>query len=154
MCFVILASHWGLFLGGDDPRKGLWLDESRRLDYFMLQDGVGCNTMVFSRQKFVEKVKINYYFKDQLEYRSRYRLVKIRTLDGVQKTLQLDDNLTVADVLVSLCRHLGKQVIQVFALNSGSFQIHSGVFHYGIVTVLSQRQLSKHNGSSCQNTTE
>lgn len=40
-CHVSLsASDYGLFLSDDDPRKGIWLESGRTLDYYMLRNGV------------------------------------------------------------------------------------------------------------------
>lgn len=36
------ASDYGLFLSDEDPRKGIWLEAGRTLDYYMLRNGV-CN---------------------------------------------------------------------------------------------------------------
>lgn len=39
--FVYLpASDYGLFLSDEDPRKGIWLEAGRTLDYYMLRNGV------------------------------------------------------------------------------------------------------------------
>jgi hypothetical protein len=35
------ASDYGLFLSDEDPRKGIWLESGRTLDYYMLRNGVG-----------------------------------------------------------------------------------------------------------------
>lgn len=34
------ASDYGLFLSDEDPRKGIWLESGRTLDYYMLRNGV------------------------------------------------------------------------------------------------------------------
>ena len=34
------AAEYGLFLGDDDPRKGIWLENTRNLDYYLLRNGV------------------------------------------------------------------------------------------------------------------
>jgi hypothetical protein len=36
------ASDYGLFLSDEDPRKGIWLEAGRTLDYYMLRNGVCC----------------------------------------------------------------------------------------------------------------
>lgn len=40
--FVLIASasDYGLFLSDEDPRKGIWLESGRTLDYYMLRNGV------------------------------------------------------------------------------------------------------------------
>lgn len=37
-CFI--AQEFGLFLSDDDPKKGVWLDNSRSLEYYLLRNGV------------------------------------------------------------------------------------------------------------------
>lgn len=36
----VVASDYGLFLSDEDPRKGIWLESGRTLDYYMLRNGV------------------------------------------------------------------------------------------------------------------
>lgn len=36
----VSASDYGLFLSDEDPRKGIWLESGRTLDYYMLRNGV------------------------------------------------------------------------------------------------------------------
>lgn len=36
----VAASDYGLFLSDEDPRKGIWLESGRTLDYYMLRNGV------------------------------------------------------------------------------------------------------------------
>lgn len=38
----VAASDYGLFLSDEDPRKGIWLEAGRTLDYYMLRNGVRC----------------------------------------------------------------------------------------------------------------
>lgn len=40
MYLSVPASDYGLFLSDDDPRKGIWLESGRTLDYYMLRNGV------------------------------------------------------------------------------------------------------------------
>lgn len=49
------ASDHGLFLSDEDPRKGIWLESGRTLDYYMLRNGVGVSqphTNLFSTGVF------------------------------------------------------------------------------------------------------
>lgn len=41
------ASDYGLFLSDEDPRKGIWLEAGRTLDYYMLRNGVCCRFFSF-----------------------------------------------------------------------------------------------------------
>ncbi|KAH0619805.1 hypothetical protein JD844_014075 [Phrynosoma platyrhinos] len=78
-----LASDYGLFLSDEDPRKGIWLEAGRTLDYYMLRNG------------------------DILEYKKKQRPQKIRMLDGSVKTVMVDDSKTVGELLVTICSRIG-----------------------------------------------
>lgn len=45
--FVFQASDYGLFLSDEDPRKGIWLESGRTLDYYMLRNGVRLSHIVW-----------------------------------------------------------------------------------------------------------
>ncbi|XP_075894320.1 talin-2 isoform X2 [Nelusetta ayraudi] len=77
------ASDYGLFLSDDDPRKGIWLESGRTLDYYMLRNG------------------------DVLEYKKKQRPQKIKMLDGAIKTILVDDSKTVGELLVTICSRIG-----------------------------------------------
>lgn len=36
-----VANDYGLFLSDEDPKKGIWLEAGKALDYYMLRNGVG-----------------------------------------------------------------------------------------------------------------
>ncbi|XP_036390816.1 talin-2-like [Megalops cyprinoides] len=77
------ASDYGLFLSDDDPRKGIWLESGRTLDYYMLRNG------------------------DILEYKKKQRPQRIKMLDGAIKTIMVDDSKTVGELLVTICSRIG-----------------------------------------------
>uniref|UniRef100_A0A8C5E9A7 Talin-2 n=1 Tax=Gouania willdenowi TaxID=441366 RepID=A0A8C5E9A7_GOUWI len=77
------ASDYGLFLSDEDPRKGIWLEAGRTLDYYMLRNG------------------------DVLEYKKKQRPQKIKMLDGAVKTIMVDDSKTVGELLVTICSRIG-----------------------------------------------
>lgn len=77
-------SDFGLFLSDDDPKKGIWLEAGKALDYYMLRNG------------------------DTMEYRKKQRPLKIRMLDGTVKTIMVDDSKTVTDMLMTICARIGK----------------------------------------------
>ncbi|XP_071059614.1 talin-2 isoform X2 [Pseudochaenichthys georgianus] len=77
------ASDYGLFLSDEDPRKGIWLESGRSLDYYMLRNG------------------------DVLEYKKKQRPQKIKMLDGAVKTIMVDDSKTVGELLVTICSRIG-----------------------------------------------
>nr|XP_032800405.1 talin-2-like isoform X4 [Petromyzon marinus] len=74
---------FGLFLADEDPKKGIWLEGERNLDYYMLRDG------------------------DLLEYKRKVRPLKVRMLDGMIKTVMVDDSKTVGDLLITICTRIG-----------------------------------------------
>ncbi|XP_018648608.1 putative talin 2 [Schistosoma mansoni] len=77
------AKDYGLFLPHEDNKKGLWLDNSRTLEHYILRNG------------------------DTIEYRYRYRWLYIRTMDGTRKTLKVDDSKTVAELMLMICTKMG-----------------------------------------------
>nr|XP_009301497.1 talin-2 isoform X1 [Danio rerio]XP_009301498.1 talin-2 isoform X1 [Danio rerio]XP_017212354.1 talin-2 isoform X1 [Danio rerio] len=77
------ASEYGLFLSDEDPRKGIWLEGGRTLDYYMLRNG------------------------DILEYKKKQRPQKVKMLDGAVKTIMVDDSKTVGELLVTICSRIG-----------------------------------------------
>uniref|UniRef100_A0A4W3HDR0 Talin 2b n=1 Tax=Callorhinchus milii TaxID=7868 RepID=A0A4W3HDR0_CALMI len=77
------ASDYGLFLSDEDPRKGIWLESGRTMDYYMLRNG------------------------DVLEYKKKQRPQKVRMLDGAVKTIMVDDSKTVGELLVTICSRIG-----------------------------------------------
>uniref|UniRef100_A0A8C7E6W5 Talin 2 n=1 Tax=Naja naja TaxID=35670 RepID=A0A8C7E6W5_NAJNA len=86
------ASDYGLFLSDEDPRKGIWLEAGRTLDYYMLRNG------------------------DILEYKKKQRPQKIRMLDGSVKTVMVDDSKTVGELLVTICSRIGITNYEEFSL--------------------------------------
>ncbi|XP_070178806.1 talin-1-like [Littorina saxatilis] len=76
-------SDYGLFLADEDPKKGVWLEQGRSLEYYLLRNG------------------------DLLEYKNKHRILKVRTLDGALKTLQVDDSHTVGSLMIPICSRMG-----------------------------------------------
>ncbi|NXQ58384.1 TLN1 protein, partial [Anthoscopus minutus] len=77
------SNDFGLFLSDEDPKKGIWLEAGKALDYYMLRNG------------------------DTMEYKKRQRPLKIRMLDGTVKTVMVDDSKTVTDMLMTICARIG-----------------------------------------------
>ncbi|CAF4741179.1 unnamed protein product [Pieris macdunnoughi] len=78
------AKEYGLFLASEeDNKKGIWLESSRSLDYYMLRNG------------------------DMLEYNKKTRNLRVRMLDGTVKTLLVDDSQVVANLMVVICTKIG-----------------------------------------------
>ncbi|GCB73134.1 hypothetical protein scyTo_0006641 [Scyliorhinus torazame] len=76
-------NDYGLFLSDEDPKKGIWLDSGKALDYYMLRNG------------------------DTLDYKRKQRPLKIRMLDGSIKTVMVDDSKIVSDMLMTICARIG-----------------------------------------------
>ncbi|XP_014112436.1 PREDICTED: talin-1 isoform X1 [Pseudopodoces humilis] len=77
------SNDFGLFLSDEDPKKGIWLEAGKALDYYMLRSG------------------------DTMEYKKKQRPLKIRMLDGTVKTVMVDDSKTVTDMLMTICARIG-----------------------------------------------
>ncbi|RXM97133.1 Talin-1 [Acipenser ruthenus] len=76
-------NDYGLFLSDEDPKKGIWLEAGKALDYYMLRNG------------------------DTLDYKKKHRPLKIRMLDGTVKTVMVDDSKIVGDMLMTICARIG-----------------------------------------------
>ncbi|XP_046398722.1 talin-1 isoform X1 [Ischnura elegans] len=74
---------YGLFLADEDAKKGVWLEPGRNLEYYILRNG------------------------DLLEYRKKLRTLRVRMLDGMLKTLMVDDSQPVANLMVVICTKIG-----------------------------------------------
>ncbi|KAF6028440.1 TLN2 [Bugula neritina] len=75
--------EYGLFLADEDPKKGVWLDNARSLEYYLLRNG------------------------DILQYKSKMRILRVRMLDDAVKTLQVDDSHMVSQLMVVICSRIG-----------------------------------------------
>lgn len=75
--------EYGLFLADEDPRKGVWLEPGRSLEYYLLRNG------------------------DLLEYKKKMRTLRIRMLDGSVKTVLVDDSQPIANLMVVICTKIG-----------------------------------------------
>uniref|UniRef100_A0A3P8WQW6 Talin 1 n=1 Tax=Cynoglossus semilaevis TaxID=244447 RepID=A0A3P8WQW6_CYNSE len=76
-------NDYGLFLSDEDPKKGIWLEAGKALDYYMLRNG------------------------DTLDYKKKQRPLKIRMLDATVKTVMVDDSKIVSDMLMTICARIG-----------------------------------------------
>jgi hypothetical protein len=41
----VVGQDYGLFLADEDPRKGVWLENGRTLEYYLLKPGVTMNRL-------------------------------------------------------------------------------------------------------------
>ncbi len=45
------ASDFGMFLSDEDPKKGVWLENGRTLEYYLLRNGVGIQQRTCNEKK-------------------------------------------------------------------------------------------------------
>ncbi|CAF0901956.1 unnamed protein product [Adineta ricciae] len=77
-------SEYGLFLNdGLHISRSYWLDPARTMSYYGLKSG------------------------DNVEFKNKFRSLKIRLLDGAVRTMQVDDSLIVAQLMVYICMKFG-----------------------------------------------
>jgi talin len=74
---------YGLFLADEDPKKGVWMENGRSLEYYLVRSG------------------------DLLEYKKKVRTLRVRMLDGAVKTLMVDDSQPVGQLMVVICTRIG-----------------------------------------------
>uniref|UniRef100_A0A3B3TYE0 Talin N-terminal F0 domain-containing protein n=1 Tax=Poecilia latipinna TaxID=48699 RepID=A0A3B3TYE0_9TELE len=90
-------NDYGLFLSDEDPKKGIWLEAGKALDYYIhLRCGLNMDT---------------------LEYKKKQRPLKIRMLDGTVKTVMIDDSKIVSDMLMTICARIGQFFYNVMFLS-------------------------------------
>ncbi|XP_059047710.1 talin-1-like [Achroia grisella] len=78
------GKEYALFLtSADDEMSGIWLEDQRNLEYYMLRDG------------------------DTLYYLCKTRNLKVRMLDGSMKTLLVDESKPVEELMVNICARIG-----------------------------------------------
>uniref|UniRef100_A0A3P8T8H5 Talin 1 n=1 Tax=Amphiprion percula TaxID=161767 RepID=A0A3P8T8H5_AMPPE len=60
-------NDYGLFLSDEDPKKGIWLEAGKALDYYMLRNGFNTLTTIMGKTddlKVVQKIIINTLYKN------------------------------------------------------------------------------------------
>lgn len=78
------TKEYGLYLRcAEDDISGVWLDNHKTLEYYMLRNG------------------------DSLDYICKIRNLRVRLLDGSVKTLQVDQSKSIADLMKSICSRIG-----------------------------------------------
>ncbi|XP_077996572.1 talin-1-like isoform X2 [Glandiceps talaboti] len=76
-------NEYGLFLADEDPKKGVWLEAGRSMEYYLLRSG------------------------DLLEYKKKMRPLRAKMLDGSVKTVLIDDSHNVSQIVITICSRLG-----------------------------------------------
>ena len=82
MIFLTVSDH-GLFKPDEGSTTGCWLNEERTLEHYNLKSG------------------------DMLQYKSKFRLLRVKTLDESVKTLQVDESQTVTELVKAVCAKIG-----------------------------------------------
>ncbi|CAG4985145.1 unnamed protein product [Colias eurytheme] len=76
--------EYGFFLtSADNDCSGVWLEDHRTLEYYMLREG------------------------DSLYYLEKVRNLRVRMLDGSVKTMQVDESKNIGDLMVLICEKIG-----------------------------------------------
>ncbi|XP_038219104.1 talin-1-like isoform X2 [Zerene cesonia] len=76
--------EYGFFLtSADNECSGVWLEDHRTLEYYMLREG------------------------DSLYYLEKVRNLRVRMLDGSVKTMQVDESKNIGDLMVLICEKIG-----------------------------------------------
>lgn len=77
------ASENGLFKLAEESTLGYWLDNRKMLEHYNLRSG------------------------DTLHYKSKIRMLRVRTLDDSVRTLLIDESQTVAEIIKAVCAKIG-----------------------------------------------
>lgn len=72
-----------MFRVDEDPTKGVWLDNSRTLEYYLVRN------------------------QDRFEYKRKVRNQRIRMLDNSTKVVQVDESQPVGRLMVTICTKIG-----------------------------------------------
>nr|A0A3G2LGI8.1 RecName: Full=Talin [Oscarella pearsei]AYN71349.1 talin [Oscarella pearsei] len=83
---------YGLFLANEDPKRGVWLESGRTLDFYLLKPG------------------------DLLEYKNKMRPLRVRMMDESLKTVLVDDSFTVDQLVKTVCDRIGITNNEEFSL--------------------------------------
>ena len=82
MIFLTVSDH-GLFKSDEDLATGCWLNGEKTLEHYNLKSG------------------------DILQYKSKFRLLRVKTLDDSIRTLQIDESQTVTELVKEVCAKIG-----------------------------------------------
>jgi len=88
--------EYGLYFVDENRKKGIWLEQYRPLEYYCLK-----NLSI-------------------LEYRCKFRYLKICTVDNAMKTFYVDESLPVSKLMVEICRKIGISNNQEYSLTRES----------------------------------
>lgn len=80
--FLTVSDH-GLFKSDEDSTTGCWLNEDRTLEHYNIKSG------------------------DMLQYKTKFRLLRVKTLDDSIRTLQIDESQTVTELVKAACAKIG-----------------------------------------------
>uniref|UniRef100_A0AC35TRB9 FERM domain-containing protein n=1 Tax=Rhabditophanes sp. KR3021 TaxID=114890 RepID=A0AC35TRB9_9BILA len=75
--------HYGLFRLEPEPSKCVWMENSKSLEHYLIRNN------------------------DTLQYKSKIRQVKVRTLDGSIKTVNIDESQIVGQLMITICSKIG-----------------------------------------------
>ncbi|CAI2321160.1 unnamed protein product [Caenorhabditis sp. 36 PRJEB53466] len=85
-------NDYGLFRVEDDPTKCAWMEGGRTLEYYLVRN------------------------KDEIEYKKKIRLLKVRMLDGAVKTISVDESQPVSQLMLTICNKIGISNYEEYSL--------------------------------------
>ena len=80
---LLSVSENGLFKLAEGSTLGYWLDNTKTLEHYNLKSG------------------------DMLHYKSKIRMLRVKTLDDSMRTLLVDESQTVTEVIKAVCAKIG-----------------------------------------------
>ncbi|CAB3407941.1 unnamed protein product [Caenorhabditis bovis] len=85
-------NEYGLFRIVDDPSKCVWMENGRKLEYYLVRNG------------------------DSIEYKKKMRYLKVRMLDGAVKTISVDESQPVSQLMLTICNKIGISNYEEYSL--------------------------------------
>ncbi|CAG9763893.1 unnamed protein product [Ceutorhynchus assimilis] len=107
---------YGLFLTDEDNTTGVWLEQARNLEYYILKNG------------------------DTIEYRKKLRTLRVKMLDGSVKTMLVDDSQIVANMMVVICTKLGITNHDEYSLVLEDYENQENLNNYGTLTLKRRKE--------------
>lgn len=83
-----LVSEYGILVLDTDPKQSFWLDNSRMLSYYHLDDNVSFFKIIFQ---------------SEVQFCCKLRLIVIETMDGTRKKIKVDDSKTISELMFTIC---------------------------------------------------
>ncbi|UMM10645.1 hypothetical protein L5515_000321 [Caenorhabditis briggsae] len=96
------AHEYGLFRIGNEPTKSIWMDNGRSFEHYLVRS------------------------KDEIEYKRKIRLLKVRMLDGAVKTISVDESQPVSQLMMTVCNKIGISNYEEYSLVRDDILMQNG----------------------------